>query len=222
VHIVQETVAIGASSSDTAWVAAIGVIGGATISGIVAVLLALVQRKSLDDQASRQNQSQRDLFMAQTTEEQRKWQLELRRGAYVEYLVSVENLRELITPLNEQFEGSWPRRDGVSDVEAKLLDSLTTQFLERCTNALRCGQLVRLAGPQDVILATQDVFSAITRLRSCAEERFRDAKANVKPADERAWPNAIQGIVTSVEAFISQASAILGSTPVTGEPSPGN
>jgi hypothetical protein len=202
-------------SSGTAWAAAAGAIGGATVSGVVAVLLAFVQRRSLNDQADRQRQSQREQFEAQAAEEHRRWQIQSRRDAYVNCLVSVEKLREMIAPLTERLGGRWPRRDGVAAAEIAELDSLLARFLQRYEEAFAHGQMARLAGPPEMGAAAQHALEAMGLLSNALNERVRCARVNATAPDESAWSSAISDLHAAIESFIAQGSAILGAVPAT-------
>jgi hypothetical protein len=199
----------GLVSSSTAWVTAIGVIGGATISGIVAVFLAFIQRKSLNDQADRQLRSQQDQLRAQAAADYRKWLLEQQRSAYFEFLVSVEGLRELLIQLSEHFRGNWPRRDGVSAAEIAQIDSLAARLRERQEETRRSGQLVRLAGPSRMSDAAQRTVGAATCVAGVVDEHVRSARSNARPSSGKSLSEAGQDLTMATDAFIKQASVVL-------------
>jgi hypothetical protein len=209
--------AAAAAGSTSAWITVAGVVGGAAVSGVVAVVLAVVQRKSLDDQAARQQAAQREQSASQSSQQLRVWQLDLRRNTYADYLMGLEALRVLIGPLDELFSGSWPRRDGVAAAERKRLDALFTQLRDRRGEAIRHGQLVRLAGPPDIEEVSRDTLVAMSGLYYAAESRHEAAIQNVKPADDQEWSSAVEEMNTAVESFIEHAAAILADQRVTGE-----
>jgi hypothetical protein len=209
--------AAAAAGSTSAWITVAGVVGGAAVSGIVAVVLALVQRRSLDDQAARQQAMQREQAAGQSSQQLRVWQLDLRRNTYADYLMGIEALRGLIVPLDELFSGSWPRRDGVPAAELGRLDVLLTMLRDRRGEAVRHGQLVRLAGPPDIDEDAGRTLVAMSELYHAAESRHRAAVQNVKPADGEQWSRAVADMNAAVESFIAHASAILGDRPLTGE-----
>jgi hypothetical protein len=200
-------------STSAAWATVAAAIGGATVSGIVAVFLAFVQRRSLNDQASWQRQSQREQFEARAAEEHRQWQLESQRDAYVSCLISMEKLRDMLAPLAERLGGSWPRRDGVPAAETRELDSLVSRFRERYDEAFARSQMARLAGPPDMAGTAQHALNAMAAVRDALDERVRCARANAKAPDGGTWASAATGLHEAVESFIAQAAAILGAAP---------
>lgn len=219
-NLVREMAVVSAApvSSGSTWVTAIGFVGGATISGIVAVLLAVVQRKSLNDQADRQLRSHQDQFRAQTASERRKWLLEQRRSSYFEFLIGVERLGEIVTQLGEYFTGGWPRRDGVSATEIHQIDSLAGKFRERHDETRRSGQLVRLAGPSSMSDSVQKTIILITFVLTVVDTHVQCAKSNVIPSNGKTLSEAAYELNVATESFISQASMVLAEEWVDSSP----
>jgi hypothetical protein len=205
-----------ATSTSPAWLPVAGVVAGAVVSGIVAIVLAGIQRKSLNDQAERQRAAQREQFDAQARQELRKWRLDARRDRYADYLVATEAFLEATAPVSEVFDKTWPRKDdGVSGAEREQFDAILAQLQECYGSALRHGQLVRLSGPSRITPPIDKALRAMTSARDAAVEGFAAVKLNFDPGDLDTWFGGLRELRTAIEEFISQASVILEGEGVT-------
>lgn len=198
-----------ATSGSPAWLPVAGVVAGAVVSGVMAIILAFIQRRSLNDQAERQRTAQREQLDAQARQDRRKWRLDARRGTYADYLVATEAFLESAAPVGEML-GTLSRKDArISGAEPERFDALVAQ-LQRCyADAFRHGQLVRLAGPAGVNPPIDKALRAMTSLRDAAAEGLAAASINFYPVDLDTWSGDLRELRAAVEEFISQASVIL-------------
>jgi gas vesicle protein len=189
--------AVAATSSSPAWLPVAGVVAGAVVSGTVAVILAFVQRKSLNDQTA-----------AQAEQTRRNRRQDTRQEKYADYLQAAEAVVESTAPLSEMFT-AWSRKlDGVSDAERDRLGALLAQFQQCRGDAVRHAQLVRLAGPSGIAPPVDKALRAMRSLRDAAEEGVTAVLANVEPT-EADWFDGLTELRAAIEEFIAQASAIL-------------
>lgn len=208
--------AAASTSGSNGVLAVIGVVAGAAVSGVVAIILAFIQRKSLNDQAERQRQAQQEQFDAQAQQDLRKWRLDARQGTYADYLVATEAFLETTAPVSEVFGETWPRKDdGVSGAERERFDAVLAQLQECYGGAFRHGQLVRLAGPSGITPPIDKALRAMTSLRNTAVDGFSAVKRNIDPDDLDTWSRGVRELRKAIEEFISQASLILEGEGVT-------
>jgi hypothetical protein len=195
-------------SSSAAWLSVAGVVAGAVVSGSVAIILARIQRRSLNDQAERQRAAQREQLDAQARQDLRRWRLDARRGTYADYLVATEAFLEATAPLDELFR-TWTRKyDGVSDAERERFGALLAALRQCHGDAVRHAQLVRLAGPSEIAPPVGKALRAMTSLRNAASDGVAALTENVDPEDA-AWSGGLSELREAVEGFISQAAVIL-------------
>lgn len=167
-----------------AWLAAGSALVGVLLTLVGTLLVARIQRTGLKDQSDAQLASQREQFREELVRERGKWRLELRRQAYVDFLVSAQGVTELIAPLSNIFFDPNIEPGELSEPWLGWLKAELKELSERHAEAFRHGQLVRLEGPSNMAAAAQQVLDAMVHLQNVATRRSSsmfEASAWVRP-----------------------------------------
>lgn len=182
-----------------------GLLVGVIVTSIVNLLGGRSNRKGLAAQTELQLEGQRKQLELQAATEHKKWRREVRRDAYVAFLVCVEQVRNLIGPLADAFPGEpYSATSG----ELMVLGSLRTDLQAKYDAAFQQGQVVRLEGPTVVGSAAQDLLKTMAYLLNAASERFRAAEASREP-EHRLWSDAAHEMHEALERFLNEASTLM-------------
>ncbi|MFJ6578358.1 hypothetical protein ACIQMY_20605 [Streptomyces sp. NPDC091368] len=203
------------------------------------------QREQLTAQLSAQQTQSRDSIAAQLQvagmnneanhardrEEQRselrKWELETRRQAYVDFVVAVERLRDTVRAIGELLAGSWPLPQALTDSELRELVTVEERIVSEYELAFQRAQVVRLTGPALVANQAQSLGVTLTEYVSFSKERFRAARRNERSDTLKEWNEAVKGMDAQLQEFIASAYGVVGQAgngteapvPVQGTPS---
>jgi membrane protein implicated in regulation of membrane protease activity len=204
------------------WIAAAGAVVVALVGAIVSIVVAVMQRRSARRETQRQleNQgeqwqrelgAQREQFRDQVARDHQKWRLESRSETYVNFIVSVQRVCELIASFaSAPSEVGADGRIHVVD-DQNVLKSLVTAFHKRYDDAFKSGQLVRLHGPSEVRIVAENVISGLVYLRNTVDGRLRSVELNLPSVDGRMWHESTRELSSAVEEFITTASSVLDS-----------
>ncbi|MFE0380911.1 hypothetical protein ACFW1M_36345 [Streptomyces inhibens] len=225
----------------TALGAGIGALGAGALSAFVAYINNRANRKHLDNQLTaqqamleRQLEAQRDqtakqldaqLKLAEMNneanhlrgrEEQqselRKWQLETRREAYVDFVVAVERLRDTIATVGRLLAGTWPVPEPLSEADLSELQRLETSIVSLYEEAFQRAQVVRLTGPDAVVNHAKDLGDTMTEYVTFSGERFQSARRNERSETLRDWQEAVRDLNRRLQEFIDTAYTVVNLT----------
>jgi hypothetical protein len=187
------------------WLTAGGLFVGVIVTSTFNLLAARSNRKGLARQTELQLQGQREQLQLQGASEHKKWRREVRRDAYVTFVVSVEQVRNLIGPISEVLP---EKGRSATPEELTTLESLRKDLQVKYDAAFQQGQVVRLEGPKEAGEAAQKLLDATAFLSNAASDRARAAEADRAP-EYRLWSDAVREMHRALEVFLAAASQVM-------------
>ncbi|MFI8276463.1 hypothetical protein ACIGBH_16410 [Streptomyces sp. NPDC085929] len=225
----------------TALGAGIGALGAGVVSAIVAYINNRANRRQLDKQLAvqqlmleRQLEAQRDqmtkqmdaqLKIAEVNNEAthlrdredqqgelRKWQLETRREAYVNFVVSVERVRDTIGAVGRLLAGTWPVASPLLEADLNALQDLEREIISLYEEAFQRAQVVRLTGPNAVANHAKSLGETLTDYVTFSSDRFRAARRTEQSETLRDWQQTVRDMNGRLQEFIDAAYAVVNIT----------
>ncbi|QKW06855.1 hypothetical protein HUT18_11100 [Streptomyces sp. NA04227] len=140
----------------------------------------------------------------QSKRELQKWHREVRRQAYVDFIVAGEKFRHMILPLARALHDS-AQRALTTEEETRLRDLLAT-LTERYDDLYEKSQVVCLEGPATIGRVAKDFTLGAARFRAAATQKAEaGTSAGHLPEEETGWQASGQKMNEALEAFIELA-----------------